>query len=83
MLNLFLRDTRHFIYLVLKRRKNIYVESGEGHPLVLLHGLMGGLSNFDKMVTFFRKRDLKFMFLSFLSMICPFLIPILQVLQNM
>ncbi len=23
------------------------IEVGEGHPIIVLHGLMGGLSNFD------------------------------------
>ncbi|MFA9289774.1 MAG: alpha/beta fold hydrolase [Solirubrobacteraceae bacterium] len=27
-----------------------YLEIGEGHPIVLLHGLMGGLSNFEKSI---------------------------------
>lgn len=30
-----------------------YAETGQGHPLVLLHGLMGGLSNFDDTFHFF------------------------------
>lgn len=33
-----------------------YAESGEGHPLVLLHGLMGGLSNFDDVLNYFSAR---------------------------
>lgn len=33
-----------------------YLEHGQGHPLVLLHGLMGGLSNFQKMADFFSSR---------------------------
>ena len=37
------------IFSTKKEKKYSYVEAGEGHPLVLLHGLMGGLSNFDKM----------------------------------
>ena len=24
-----------------------YVEEGEGSPIIILHGLMGGLTNFD------------------------------------
>lgn len=30
-----------------------YVESGEGKPMILLHGLMGGLSNFDGLLNYF------------------------------
>ncbi|GCD79715.1 alpha/beta fold hydrolase [Schleiferia thermophila] len=33
-----------------------YAEAGEGHPLVLLHGLMGGLSNFDDVFHYFSRR---------------------------
>ena len=33
-----------------------YIDEGTGKPLVLLHGLMGGLSNFDDMVEFFSSR---------------------------
>jgi 2-hydroxy-6-oxonona-2,4-dienedioate hydrolase len=33
-----------------------YIEQGEGIPLVLLHGLFGGLSNFDHVVEHFSKR---------------------------
>lgn len=31
-----------------------FVDEGEGHPLVLLHGLMGGLSNFDAVLSYFK-----------------------------
>ena len=41
------------IFSTKKQSKFSYVEAGEGHPMVLLHGLMGGLSNFDKMINFF------------------------------
>jgi len=30
-----------------------YIEKGEGTPLVILHGIMGGLSNFDKVIAHF------------------------------
>ena len=42
-----------------KEKKFNYIEEGNGHPLVLLHGLMGGLSNFDKMVSYFSERGYK------------------------
>ena len=33
-----------------------YAEYGEGTPIVILHGLMGGLSNFDGVVNYFPKK---------------------------
>ena len=42
-----------------KEKKFNFIEEGEGHPLVLLHGLMGGLSNFDQMIRFFSERGYK------------------------
>lgn len=47
------------IFKTRKERKFNFIEEGEGHPLVLLHGLMGGLSNFDKMVDFFSTKGFK------------------------
>lgn len=38
----------------LKKEKNYsYVEAGEGTPVIVLHGLMGGLSNFDSVINHF------------------------------
>ena len=38
----------------LKKEKNYsYVEAGEGTPIIVLHGLMGGLSNFDSVINYF------------------------------
>jgi len=38
----------------LKKEKNYnYLEIGEGTPIIVLHGLMGGLSNFDSVASFF------------------------------
>lgn len=36
-----------------------YVEEGEGTPIIILHGLMGGLSNFNGVMDFFPKRGYK------------------------
>ncbi len=36
-----------------------YIEMGEGIPIVILHGLMGGLSNFDGVVNFFPAKGYK------------------------
>lgn len=33
-----------------------YVEKGEGMPLICLHGLMGGLSNFESVTSFFSSK---------------------------
>ncbi|MFH4964885.1 alpha/beta hydrolase [Gaetbulibacter sp. M235] len=39
---------------LLKKEKNYsYIEVGEGTPLIILHGLMGGLSNFDYVTRYF------------------------------
>lgn len=36
-----------------------YIESGEGSPVVILHGLLGGLSNFAGVLDYFPKRGFK------------------------
>lgn len=36
-----------------------YIEAGEGLPIVVLHGLMGGLSNFDGVANFFPNHGYK------------------------
>ncbi len=36
-----------------------YIEVGEGTPIIVLHGLMGGLSNFDGVTNFFSKKGFK------------------------
>lgn len=36
-----------------------YVEAGEGQPLIVLHGLMGGLSNFENVLNYFSTRGYK------------------------
>ena len=36
--------------------KYSYYEAGEGTPIVILHGLMGGLSNFDGVANYFCKK---------------------------
>lgn len=44
------------LFPIRKKKKYTYVEEGEGHPIVLLHGLMGGLSNFDTVLSHFSKK---------------------------
>lgn len=41
------------IFKTKKEKKFNFIQEGKGEPLVLLHGLMGGLSNFTSMVNFF------------------------------
>jgi pimeloyl-ACP methyl ester carboxylesterase len=36
-----------------------YLELGEGTPIIIMHGLMGGLSNFDGVVSFFPEKGYK------------------------
>ena len=42
-----------------KEGKFTYLEIGEGTPIVILHGLMGGLSNFDGVTEYFPKHGYK------------------------
>ncbi len=44
------------LFKIKKKKKYTYIEEGEGHPIVLLHGLMGGLSNFDAILNYFSTR---------------------------
>lgn len=44
----------------LKKEKNYsYIEAGEGTPIIVLHGLMGGLSNFDSVTKHFSQMGYK------------------------
>ncbi|WP_242085589.1 alpha/beta fold hydrolase [Aestuariivivens sediminis] len=44
----------------LKKEKNYrYIEVGEGTPIIVLHGLMGGLSNFSSVLDFFSANNYK------------------------
>ena len=42
-----------------KERNYSYIEAGEGTPIIVLHGLMGGLSNFDAVTDCFSKKGYK------------------------
>ncbi len=45
---------------LLKKEKNYsYIEVGEGTPIIILHGLMGGLSNFDSVTRYFSTKGYK------------------------
>ncbi len=45
-----------------KEKKFTFVEEGSGPPIVLLQGLMGGLSNFTSLINFFSQRGYKVYF---------------------
>lgn len=40
-------------HLLKKEKSYRYIEVGQGKPMVILHGLMGGLSNFDAVIQYF------------------------------
>ena len=42
-----------------KEGKYKYLEIGEGIPIIILHGLMGGLSNFDGVANYFPEKGYK------------------------
>ncbi len=44
---------------LIKNGKYEYHEAGEGTPIVVLHGLMGGLSNFEGVISYFSTRGYK------------------------
>mgnify|MGYP001124134077 CR=1 FL=1 len=39
-----------------KEGKFSYLDLGEGTPIIILHGLMGGLSNFEGVTSFFSEK---------------------------
>lgn len=46
-------------YTLIKEGNYSYIEVGEGTPIIILHGLMGGLSNFDAVTDFFSNNGYK------------------------
>ena len=46
-------------HLLKKEKDYRYIEVGEGTPIIVLHGLMGGLSNFDAVTNFFGNNGYK------------------------
>ena len=46
-------------YSFKKKGKFNYVEIGKGRPIIILHGLMGGLSNFTGVTEFFNENGYK------------------------
>jgi esterase/lipase len=47
------------MHLLKKEKKYRYIEAGEGTPIIILHGLMGGLSNFDYVTKYFSTKGYK------------------------
>ena len=47
------------IFEVNKEKGFRYIEEGDGLPIIILHGLMGGLSNFNGVITFFKDKGFK------------------------
>ncbi len=45
---------REMQYEIKQQEKFKFIEEGEGEPLVLLHGLLGALSNFSELIEYFR-----------------------------
>ncbi len=45
--------------IIKKEGRYSYLEIGDGTPIVILHGLMGGLSNFDGVTNYFSQRGYK------------------------
>src|SRR5215813_8813564 len=44
-------------YEIKQQDKFKYLEVGSGEPLVLLHGLFGALSNFEKLIEYFKSHN--------------------------
>jgi len=44
---------------IVKEGKYRYIETGTGTPIIILHGLMGGLSNFEGVTSYFPERGYK------------------------
>lgn len=44
---------------IIKEGKYRYIEIGEGTPIIILHGLMGGLSNFNGVMDYFPEKNYK------------------------
>ena len=47
------------VFEINKQKDFRYIEEGDGLPIIILHGLMGGLSNFNGAITFFKDKGYK------------------------
>lgn len=52
-------ENRLMTHLLKKEKNYSYIEAGEGTPIIVLHGLMGGLSNFSSVITHFSQKGYK------------------------
>jgi len=46
-------------FQLIKEKEYSYIEEGDGFPIIVLHGLMGNLSNFNEVTRFFKERNFK------------------------
>lgn len=53
------RATNLMMHRLKKEKDYTYIEVGEGTPIIVLHGLMGGLSNFDAVTNYFSTHGYK------------------------
>lgn len=47
------------IFKICQEKDFKYIEEGDGLPIIILHGLMGGLSNFNGVITYFKDKGYK------------------------
>jgi len=55
-------ELNFMLFKTKKNKKFNYLVEGEGRPIVLLQGLMGGLSNFTKLIAYFSERGYRVYF---------------------
>lgn len=55
-------ELNFMLFKTKKNKKFNYLVEGEGRPIVLLQGLMGGLSNFTKLIAYFSDRGYRVYF---------------------
>ena len=58
-MHIFVLYIRHMKESLIKEGGFAYIEKGEGRPIIILHGLMGGLSNFQGVFEYFPLKDYK------------------------
>lgn len=56
---IFVSQQRKMLIKLKRSKKFSYIEEGEGIPIVLLHGLMGELSNFSSLTNYFSTKGYK------------------------
>ena len=58
-MHIFVLNTRIMQESLIKEGGFAYIEKGEGRPIIILHGLMGGLSNFQGVFEYFPAKNYK------------------------